>query len=91
MDSKDFILASSEGFADALSGSAYAAYKGSPILLIGRNPAAVTNGYIKNKDLEKIIVLGGEGSISKENVDKIKKEKNLKKIKIRKKKQKSLK
>lgn len=69
LDFSNTIVASGEGFADALSGSAYAAIGSNPIILIGRNPAAVTKGFIKNKDLKKLITLGGTGVIPDSSLD----------------------
>lgn len=68
-DFDNAILAYSEGFADALSGTAYAALNNNPIVLIGRNPAAVTKGYIKNKDISNLTILGGAAGITDNTVD----------------------
>lgn len=60
------ILASGEGFADALSGGQLAlAYK-CPLILTPKNSVAkVVKDEIKRLNPKKIVILGGEGSISK--------------------------
>ena len=64
---ENIVLASGEGFADALSGSALAAKKNAPILLINKGSYKAQKKYIEDKtEYNKLIFLGGEGSISKE-------------------------
>ena len=69
--SKDFhydtvYLASPNGFADALSGSALAALTSSPIILISQNSQAYFQNYIKDKinDIGQVNVLGGESVVN---------------------------
>lgn len=57
-------FAYADGFADALSGSAFAASKGNPVLLVGDSPASITKSFILNKAPKNIYVLGGTGVIS---------------------------
>lgn len=63
-DFSNACLAYSEGFADALSGSAFAAINGNPIILVGNSPAAVTKNFISNKGITKIDVIGGTAGIN---------------------------
>lgn len=62
-------LAYSEGFADALSGSAIAALKGNPIILVGNSTTASSKNFILNKKLSKINVLGGTAGITDSNLN----------------------
>lgn len=64
---KDVVIASGEGYADALSIAPVAAAKGYPILLTSKNsvPKSVQNYIDKNKaSIEKSYIIGGEGVIS---------------------------
>ncbi|MFV3013555.1 cell wall-binding repeat-containing protein [Clostridium botulinum] len=65
MDFSNIILASGEGFADALSGSALAALNGNPIILVGKgsNSYYITN-LLANNNTKNISVLGLQGSIN---------------------------
>ncbi|WP_169735843.1 cell wall-binding repeat-containing protein [Clostridium lundense] len=69
LDLSNAILAYSEGFADALSGTAYAALKNSPIVLTDKNPTGITKDYIKNKNVKNLIVLGGTAGITDETIN----------------------
>lgn len=60
-------LAYSEGFADALSASAFAALNGNPIILVGDNLLPVTKTFVVNKNFNKMNVIGGTAGI-KENI-----------------------
>lgn len=63
-DFSSICLAYSEDFADALSGSAFAALNSNPIVLVGSNLAAVTQCFIENKSFSKLYVFGGEAVIT---------------------------
>lgn len=75
LDFSNAVLAYSEGFADALSGTAYAALKNSPIVLTGKNPTGITKDYIKNKNIKNLIVLGGTSGITDETISNLCKDK----------------
>jgi branched-chain amino acid transport system substrate-binding protein len=59
-------LATGEGFADALTGAAYAAQLKAPVVLTGSTPAAVTKDYYqaKVKVAKNIYVFGGTGVLA---------------------------
>lgn len=59
-------LAYSEGFADALSGSAFAAINGNPIILVGDMPLSVTKSFISSKGIKQnnLIIFGGTAGIT---------------------------
>lgn len=61
-------LAYSEGFADALSGSAYAAINGNPIILVGDTPSENVRDLITNKNSGEIDVIGGTAGITEATV-----------------------
>ncbi|MTK11015.1 MAG: leucine-rich repeat protein, partial [Clostridiaceae bacterium] len=63
LDLSSACLAYSEKFADALSGSALAALKGNPVILIGDTPTTSTSDFIKLKHFSKLNVLGGVAGI----------------------------
>jgi len=48
-DSKNFCLTTGEGFADALTGAAYAAKKELPIVLVNHTPPSLTRQFTVNK------------------------------------------
>lgn len=58
-------IATGEVFADALTGTAYSAKLGEPILLINSNPPANTKSYYQQKatQISKVFVFGGTGII----------------------------
>ena len=59
------ILASGEGYADALAGVPLAKYLGAPILLTPKNSlSSETLTEIKRRKATKVIILGGEGAVS---------------------------
>lgn len=68
-DFSNAYLAYSEGFADALSGSALAAIKGNPIILAGNSTEASTKSFILGKKLSKLNVLGGTAGITDSNLN----------------------
>ncbi|PUB10202.1 cell wall-binding repeat-containing protein [Paenisporosarcina sp. OV554] len=60
------LVASGVSYADALTGSVYAANKGVPVLLVAKDrlPAA-TKKVIENKKMPSLKVVGGEAAVSK--------------------------
>lgn len=63
--SKEAVLASGEGFADALSAGTIAGSNSAPILLTkSKSISSGTKDRIKTENIEKVIVVGGENSIS---------------------------
>ncbi|NMM63770.1 alpha/beta fold hydrolase [Clostridium sp. P21] len=64
------IIASGEAFPDALSGTALSAKLKAPIVITDGNNISSIKEYIKNRNFRKVIILGGEGTVSKnmENV-----------------------
>lgn len=62
-------LASSKDFADALSGSAFAALNGNPIVLVGDDLEDTTKSFIANKAFTKLYILGGTAGISDNTAD----------------------
>ncbi|MBQ7248099.1 MAG: cell wall-binding repeat-containing protein [Lachnospiraceae bacterium] len=67
----DLLIASGDGFADALSASAL----GKPIMLVGRNATALTDeqkAFVTSKTFRNIYILGGSGAIKDAIVDEIK-------------------
>ena len=76
------ILASGEGYADALAGVPLARYLGAPILLTPKNSlSAETLSEIKRRNATKVIILGGEGAVSK-NVESALQKEGLKPIRL---------
>ncbi len=63
-DFNSICLAYSEDFADALSGSAFAALNDNPVILVGSRPTPVTQKFISNKNFSKLYVLGGIAGIT---------------------------
>ncbi|MBD5572401.1 cell wall-binding repeat-containing protein [Clostridium botulinum] len=72
MDFSNTILASGEGFADALSGSALAALNGNPIILVGNgsNSYYITD-LLANNNTKNIFALGLYGSIDDDTLNSI--------------------
>ena len=67
------ILASGEGYADALAGVPLAKYLGAPILLTSKNSlSSEALSEIKRRKATKVIILGGEGAVSKNVENKLK-------------------
>ncbi len=62
---ENLVIASGEAFPDALSGTALAAKFKAPIIITDGNNVSNLKEYIKNKKFKKIIILGGEGAVSK--------------------------
>lgn len=66
LDFNTIYLASGNNFPDALSGSALAAKNNAPIFLTDKDSISnETVNYIKSKNVKKIVILGGTGSVSK--------------------------
>jgi S1-C subfamily serine protease len=66
-NSDSICVATGEGFADALTGAAYAAKISAPlILLVGNSPASDTGNYFQERlaQANKVYVFGGTGVIS---------------------------
>lgn len=59
------VIASGEAFPDALSGTALSAKLKAPIVITDGNNITAVKEYIKNRKFKKIIILGGEGVVSK--------------------------
>ena len=59
-------LATGNDFADAISGSLYAAKNNAPIILIDKNLSDDEMNYLKNKKMLGVTILGGENTVSKE-------------------------
>jgi len=69
---KDVMIASGENFPDALSGSALAAKKGIPILLVSQyNIIPESKAYIQSKGVINLYVIGGTGVISSSLINSI--------------------
>ena len=65
-NSDTVILASGEGYADALAGVPLASYKNAPILLTPKNTLSKdTLAEIDRRKTKEVIILGGEGAVSK--------------------------
>lgn len=62
LDLSDVVLATGNGFADALAGSAYAALKKAPVLLVDNVYNQTTTDYLTSKrgKIDQLDVLGGE-------------------------------
>lgn len=60
--SKDICVATGEGFADALTGTSYAAKKGIPIVLVNGYPSSLTRTYTVDKG--DPYVFGGQAVVS---------------------------
>lgn len=67
-DFSSVCLAYAKDFADALSGSAFAALKGNPVVLVGDTPATITKKFTSGKNFSKVYVLGGTGGIKEDTV-----------------------
>lgn len=63
VDFNNVVLASANNFPDALSGSAFAALNGNPIILVGNNSNYYIDNLIGNKGTKKVYVLGGQASV----------------------------
>lgn len=72
LNSEVAIIASGENFPDALAASTLSQKISAPILLVAKDkiPNSVVK-YIQDKQIKKAIVLGGEGSISKNTADNV--------------------
>ncbi|MBQ1904616.1 MAG: leucine-rich repeat protein, partial [Ruminococcus sp.] len=76
------ILASGEGYADALAGVPLAKYLGAPILLTPKNSlSSETLTEIKRRKATKVIILGGYGAVSK-NVESALQKQGLKTVRL---------
>lgn len=58
------IMASGEGFADALAGSVLAAKNGGPTVLVHKSLSGSTNSYVSSDSVKNIYILGGENAVS---------------------------
>lgn len=67
-DFSSVCLAYAKDFADALSGSAFAAINGNPVVLVGDTSATITRKFTASKNFSKIYVLGGTGGIKEDTV-----------------------
>lgn len=63
VDFNNIVLASANNFPDALSGSAFAALNGNPIILMGDKSNYYIDNLIGNKGTKKVYVLGGQASV----------------------------
>ncbi|NSJ92950.1 cell wall-binding repeat-containing protein, partial [Coprococcus sp. MSK.21.13] len=71
------ILASGEGYADALCAAPLAKINDAPILLVQKNKLDLNVlRELKRLGVKNVYIIGGQGSISKEVEDKIKSETN---------------
>lgn len=70
VDFSNICFAYSEKFPDALSGSAYAAIKGNPIILVGGNMNGNTGSFIKNKIKQdtNITAFGGTAGVTDNDI-----------------------
>lgn len=65
-NSNNIVFASGEDFPDALAGGLVAKKNNAPIVLVRRDKIEGNlTDYLKEKDIEKVIILGGKSSISK--------------------------
>lgn len=64
LNSDTAIIANGENFPDALSGSALAALKSSPIILVDNEDVSKQKTFINNSSYSNLIFLGGEYSVS---------------------------
>lgn len=73
MNFSNVCVAYSEQFADALSGSVFAAANRNPIILIGDEVESCTDNFVKNKlsSIKNITVLGGSAGIKDNLVSKL--------------------
>lgn len=62
--SKNIILSTAMDYPDALAGSIYAKYNSTPIMLVGDTVTAYQLAYIKARNTQTAIILGGESSVS---------------------------
>lgn len=67
--SDNIVIASGEAFPDSLSGSAIAAKFKAPIVIIDESNANSFKNYVDSQKFKKVIILGGEGVVSK-NIEK---------------------
>lgn len=70
---KNICVAYSEKFADALSGSAFAAIDGNPILLVGSTPSEVTKNFLSSKTslVNNLYVFGGTAGVTDDEVNQL--------------------
>lgn len=73
LDFKNICVAYSEKFADALSGSAFAAIDGNPILLLGSTPSEVTKNFLSSKTnlVNNLYVFGGTAGVTDDEVNQL--------------------
>lgn len=64
LDLSSVFLAYSGEFADALSASALAAIDSNPVILVGNQPASITQNFIKAKHITNLNVLGSKSLIT---------------------------
>ncbi|WP_414647944.1 cell wall-binding repeat-containing protein [Desulfitobacterium sp.] len=67
-------IATGDDFPDALTGAALAAQSSSPILLVGKELSPFTETILRRHagSIKKLRVLGGEGAVSTDVIQKIK-------------------
>lgn len=63
-DANHYYLATGRDFADALSGAALAAKNHTGVLLTDKSLSAETEKFIKDNNLDKVTILGGNGVVS---------------------------
>lgn len=70
VDFKNICVAYSEKFADALSGSAFAAINSTPIILLGDTPTEISKNFIADKasQINNLYIFGGTAGITDNEV-----------------------
>lgn len=63
-----FVLATGADFPDALAGGALAAKRGIPLMLATSSPSGETIEWLKNRDAQKMYVLGGQYAVDNETM-----------------------
>nr|WP_239582674.1 cell wall-binding repeat-containing protein [Bacillus tianshenii] len=66
-----FFVATGKQFADALTGAALAAKNDSGVILVNENVPSLTKEYIKENEISRFTIFGGEAAVSKEVVEEL--------------------
>lgn len=62
----EICVATGHDFPDALAGGVYAACKASPMILVDKHVKDYQADYITGRDVQKVVVFGGENAVSEE-------------------------
>ncbi|MGM0836112.1 MAG: cell wall-binding repeat-containing protein [Bacillota bacterium] len=70
-EGNQFYVATGKQFADALTGAALAAKNDSGVLLVNYSIPSLTKEYIKENEINRLTIFGGEAAVSKEVMEEL--------------------